>query len=48
MFDIFFDHLVEPPDREVADFLVVQPKYMDATAYPASASCLSWVTDSRW
>ena len=30
MFEIFFDHLVEPPDREVADFLVVQPKYMDA------------------
>ncbi len=30
MFDIFFDHLVEPPDREVADFLVVQPKSADA------------------
>jgi 8-oxo-dGTP pyrophosphatase MutT (NUDIX family) len=29
MFDIFFDHLVEPPHREVADFLVVQPKNMD-------------------
>jgi ADP-ribose pyrophosphatase len=26
MFDIFFDHLVESPEREVADFLVVQPK----------------------
>jgi ADP-ribose pyrophosphatase len=26
MFDIFFDHLVEEPDREVADYLVVQPK----------------------
>ena len=26
MFDIFFDHLVESPDREVVDFLVVQPK----------------------
>jgi 8-oxo-dGTP pyrophosphatase MutT (NUDIX family) len=25
-FDIFFDHLIETPDREVADFLVVQPK----------------------
>jgi ADP-ribose pyrophosphatase len=25
-FDLFFDHLVETPDREVADFLVVQPK----------------------
>ena len=30
VFDIFFDHLAEPPDREVTDFLVVQPKYMDA------------------
>jgi 8-oxo-dGTP pyrophosphatase MutT (NUDIX family) len=30
MFDLFFDHLVEPPDREVADFLVVQPKNMSA------------------
>ena len=28
MFDIFFDHLFEPPSREVADFLVVQPKRM--------------------
>jgi 8-oxo-dGTP pyrophosphatase MutT (NUDIX family) len=28
MFDIFFDHLIEPPDCEVADFLVVQPKHM--------------------
>jgi 8-oxo-dGDP phosphatase len=26
IFDIFFDHLSEGPDREVADFLVVQPK----------------------
>ena len=26
MFDIFFDHLVESPAREVVDFLVVQPK----------------------
>jgi ADP-ribose pyrophosphatase len=32
MFDIFFDHLVEAPRREVADFLVVQPKHMDAQA----------------
>jgi 8-oxo-dGTP pyrophosphatase MutT (NUDIX family) len=30
MFDLFFDHLVEPPDREVANFLVVQPKTMGA------------------
>ncbi|HZC58269.1 MAG TPA: NUDIX hydrolase [Xanthobacteraceae bacterium] len=29
VFDIFFDHLVEAPDREVADFLVVQPKHKD-------------------
>lgn len=28
VFDIFFDHLAEPPDREVADFLVVQPKHV--------------------
>jgi 8-oxo-dGTP pyrophosphatase MutT (NUDIX family) len=27
-FDIFFDHLIELPDREVTDFLVVQPKHM--------------------
>jgi ADP-ribose pyrophosphatase len=27
VFDIFFDHLAEPPDREVADFLVVQPNH---------------------
>ena len=26
MFDIFFDHLIESPDREVADFLVVKPR----------------------
>jgi 8-oxo-dGDP phosphatase len=26
MFDIFFDHLVERPGREVTDYLVVQPK----------------------
>jgi 8-oxo-dGTP pyrophosphatase MutT (NUDIX family) len=31
MFDIFFDHLMESADREVADFLVVQPKNMDAS-----------------
>ena len=30
MFEIFFDHLAEPPNREVTDFLVVQPKYMAA------------------
>ena len=30
MFDIFFDHLIEAPRREVPDFLVVQPKHMDA------------------
>jgi NUDIX domain len=30
VFDIFFDHLLEPPHREVADFLVVQPKSIDA------------------
>jgi 8-oxo-dGTP pyrophosphatase MutT (NUDIX family) len=29
VFDIFFDHLVEPPDREVADFLVVQPRQVE-------------------
>jgi ADP-ribose pyrophosphatase len=29
VFDIFFDHLVEPPDREVADFLVVQPRHIE-------------------
>jgi 8-oxo-dGTP pyrophosphatase MutT (NUDIX family) len=29
VFEIFFDHLIEPPDREVADFLVVQPKNME-------------------
>lgn len=34
MFDIFFDHLIELPDREVADFLVVQPKHM----YPGGIS----------
>jgi ADP-ribose pyrophosphatase YjhB (NUDIX family) len=28
MFDIFFDHLFEPPNREVAEFLVVQPRRM--------------------
>jgi len=27
--EVYFDHLVQPPDREVADFLVVQPKYQD-------------------
>lgn len=26
VFDIYFDHLVEPPDREVLQFLVVAPK----------------------
>jgi 8-oxo-dGTP pyrophosphatase MutT (NUDIX family) len=29
-FDLFFDHLVESPDREVADFLVVKPKNVAA------------------
>jgi ADP-ribose pyrophosphatase len=29
VFDIFFDHIAEPPDREVSDFLVVQPKHAD-------------------
>ena len=28
VFDIFFDHIAEPPDREVLDFLVVQPKHV--------------------
>lgn len=28
VFNIFFDHVAEPPDREVADFLVVQPKHV--------------------
>jgi ADP-ribose pyrophosphatase len=30
VFEIYFDHLREWPDREVLNFLVVQPKHMDA------------------
>ncbi len=30
VFDIFFDHLIETPRREVPDFLVVQPNHTNA------------------
>jgi 8-oxo-dGTP pyrophosphatase MutT (NUDIX family) len=45
MFDIFFDHLIESPDREVPDFLVVQPKHMDV--HGITGVCVLPVTSDR-
>jgi ADP-ribose pyrophosphatase len=45
VFDIFFDHLVETPHRQVSDFLVVQPKHMDALGI--TGVCVLPVMDDR-
>jgi ADP-ribose pyrophosphatase len=53
VFDIFFDHLTEPPDREVIDFLVVQPKNMNASGItgvcvlPVVGDCVALVNCYR-
>jgi 8-oxo-dGTP pyrophosphatase MutT (NUDIX family) len=44
VFDVFLDHLVGPPDREVIDFLVVQPKHMHASGV-TGVSVLASVDD---
>lgn len=46
MFEVWFDHLVEPPDREVADFLVLQPKFISSGGI--SGVCILPVVGDRF
>lgn len=45
VFDIYFDHIAEPPDREVLQFLVVAPKNRVGTG--VTGVCVLPVVDDR-